>query len=124
MSTKFAGLTLLSFMRGTRLCPPARIFESFNSRRDIASEIEVGECNSKRRGIITTLYAYQKTRYVFLRNIADPIGGSPSTPRGRLASLDPRAENWLGNALRDVHPLEICEGDSNGCGRINRDQQC
>jgi hypothetical protein len=46
---------------GTRLCPPARTFESFLLfSREIASEMVEGECNSKGRGIIPKLHGVEK----------------------------------------------------------------
>jgi hypothetical protein len=41
---------------GTRLCPPAKIFESLLPfSKEIASDKVVGECNSKERGIMPSL---------------------------------------------------------------------
>jgi hypothetical protein len=48
-------------MRGTRLCPPAKTFESFIFlSTDIASETVVGEWSSKVRGIMPVLFSASK----------------------------------------------------------------
>src|SRR6266850_7078888 len=71
MSTKLSGLASLSFIRGTRLCPPAKTFESliFFSR-DVASDTVVGEWSSKARGIMPVLLERRKSRYVFSADFA------------------------------------------------------
>jgi hypothetical protein len=46
---------------GTRLCPPAKTFESpLRFSREIASETVVGECNSKGRGIMPSFQVHEK----------------------------------------------------------------
>src|SRR5216684_8008926 len=95
-----AGLASLSFMRGTRLCPPAKIFESFSFfSKNTASVTVVGEYSSKRRGIILVLTTCQKVDMSFrvTLNASGFLGDDP---------VPERPPNPLGGDLDDVADLQ------------------
>src|SRR5438309_5083083 len=101
MSTKLSGLASLSFIRGTRLCPPAKTFESliFFSM-DIAFDTVVGIWSSKARGIMPVLLGRRKSRYVFSADFR-----ASGSLRDDL--VPERPSDPLGGDLDDVaHPQE------------------